>query len=171
MTDTSFNADADFDRHDHAGLRTRHRHDHRHGPFARAEAWLDSKGKPAWIVTMILGFVFFWPVGLAILAYMIWSKRMFNRSCSSRHHASRHFGHGGFSSSGNTAFDAYKSETLRRLEDEQASFEAFLERLREAKDKSEFDQFMNERSTRKDAPKAGTDDAAEEPASGNGSGV
>lgn len=48
--------------------------------------------------------------------------------------------------SGNSAFDAYKADTLRRLEDEQGKFEAFLERLREAKDKSEFDQFMDERA-------------------------
>ncbi len=47
---------------------------------------------------------------------------------------------------GNTAFDAYKADTLRRLEDEQESFEEFLERLREAKDKAEFDQFMDDRA-------------------------
>ena len=52
-------------------------------------------------------------------------------------------------STGNTAFDAYKADTLRRLEEEQDQFEAFLERLRDAKDKAEFDQFMDER-TRKD---------------------
>lgn len=51
---------------------------------------------------------------------------------------------------GNTAFDAYKADTLRRLEEEQDSFETFLERLRAAKDKSEFDAFMDERATRKD---------------------
>ena len=39
----------------------------------------------------------------------------------------------------------HKGETLRRLEEEQKAFEEFLERLREAKDKSEFDEFMNER--------------------------
>jgi hypothetical protein len=49
-------------------------------------------------------------------------------------------------SSGNSAFDAYRDETIQRLEEEQANFEAFLERLREAKDKSEFDQFMDERA-------------------------
>lgn len=48
---------------------------------------------------------------------------------------------------GNAAFDAYKSDTLRRLEEEQTQFEAFLERLREAKDKAEFDQFMKERTS------------------------
>ena len=49
-------------------------------------------------------------------------------------------------SSGNVAFDAYKADTLRRLEEEQDSFETFLQRLRHAKDKAEFDQFMAERA-------------------------
>lgn len=51
---------------------------------------------------------------------------------------------------GNAAFDAYKADTLSRLEEEQNSFENFLERLRAAKDKSEFDTFMDERAARKD---------------------
>jgi hypothetical protein len=48
------------------------------GWFAKSEAWLDSKGKGAWIAAMVLGFVFFWPVGLALLFYMILSKLMFS---------------------------------------------------------------------------------------------
>ena len=52
------------------------------------------------------------------------------------------------SSSGNRAFDDYRAETLKRLEDEQREFKEFLERLRFAKDRSEFDQFMNERRNR-----------------------
>lgn len=50
--------------------------------------------------------------------------------------------------SGNAAFDEYRAETLRRLEDEQREFLAYLERLRQAKDKSEFDAFMAERRNR-----------------------
>ncbi len=114
--------------------------------FQRAESWLDERGKGAWIAAMVLGFVFVWPVGLALLAYMIWSKRMFTGTCAKRtrtHHASWK---AAMKSSGNAAFDAYKAETLRRLEDEQDQFEAFLQRLREAKDKAEFDQFMDERA-------------------------
>ena len=111
--------------------------------FTRTEAWLDDRGKGAWIAAMVLGFVFFWPVGLAILAYMIWSKRMFNGSCG--HSRARH-GHMAMKTTGNTAFDAYRTETLRRLEEEQDAFEAFLNRLRDAKDKAEFDQFMEERA-------------------------
>jgi Protein of unknown function (DUF2852) len=59
-------------------------------------------------------------------------------------------------SSGNRAFDDYRAETLRRLEDEQREFKEFLERLRFAKDRAEFDQFMAERRNRPhdDAPQA-----------------
>jgi hypothetical protein len=125
-----------------------------------AEAWLDDKGKGAWIAAMILGFVIFWPVGLALLAYMIWSKRMFSKSCntSSRRDRSRDMYHNARAAlrpSGNGAFDAYKAETLRRLEDEQRAFEEFLARLRDAKDKAEFDQFMEDRARR---ARTGNDD-------------
>ena len=119
------------------------------GWLSRAEAWLDHKGKGAWIAAMVLGFIFFWPVGLALLAYMIWSKRMFGKGCNRKaHHMSRHTAWSAMKPSGNTAFDAYKADTLKRLEQEQEAFEAFLERLREAKDKAEFDQFMEDREKR-----------------------
>lgn len=127
----------------------------------QAQDWLDERGKPAWIAAMILGFILFWPLGLGILFYMIWSRRMFNGSCGGawrqhrdewrqnyreqmrQHHQMRHFG---FRPSGNTAFDAYKADTLQRLQEEQEAFEAFLQRLRAAKDKTEFDAFMDERA-------------------------
>ncbi len=51
-------------------------------------------------------------------------------------------------SSGNRAFDEYRAETLNRLEEEQREFKEFLERLRFAKDRAEFDQFMSERRNR-----------------------
>jgi hypothetical protein len=51
-------------------------------------------------------------------------------------------------SSGNRAFDEYRSETLKRLEEEQREFREFLDRLRFAKDKTEFDAFMAERRNR-----------------------
>lgn len=111
----------------------------------RAETWLDERGKGAWIAAMILGFVVFWPVGLALLAYMIWSKRMFKNGCSHRRAAAFSTRHA-FRSSGNSAFDAYKADTLDRLEREQAEFEAFLKRLRDSKDKAEFDDYMAERA-------------------------
>ncbi len=116
-----------------------------------AEGWLDDKGKVAWIAAMVTGFIVFWPIGLALLAYMIWSKRMFSKSCSTsrRHDRAREMYHDARAAmrpSGNSAFDAYKAETLRRLEDEQRAFEEFLGRLRDAKDKAEFDAFMEDRA-------------------------
>jgi hypothetical protein len=117
-------------------------YDTRPGFFARTEAWLDARGKGAWIATMVLGFIVFWPVGLAILGYMIWGKGMFARSCRTMKTG---FNSPMTKSSGNAAFDSYRDETIRRLEDEQQKFEAFLKRLRDAKDKAEFDEFMNDR--------------------------
>jgi hypothetical protein len=126
---------------------------------SRAEAWLDDRGKPAWIAAMVLGFIAFWPIGLALLAYMIWSKRMFNRSgrCGHRHDRSRETFQAmarAVRPSGNTVFDAYKAETLRRLEEEQTAFESFLQRLRDAKDKQEFDAFMEDRARSAQMPEA-----------------
>jgi hypothetical protein len=119
----------------------------------RAEAWLDQRGKGAWIAAMVLGFIFFWPAGLALLAYMIWGKHMFSSSCGKRHtrdHTRDHsWGRQAYraaQNTGNHAFDSYKSEALRRLEDEQEAFETFLQRLRNSKDKTEFDAFMEERA-------------------------
>lgn len=128
---------------------------------------LDDLGKPAWIGLMVLGFIVFWPLGLAMLAYLIWSGRMGcwthgdsdrwqrrmermqakmerMREMAGRWH-DRHHGGPQRASTGNRAFDEYRDETLRRLEDEQREFFDFLERLRHAKDKQEFDQFMTER--------------------------
>ena len=119
---------------------------------AQAENWLDQRGKGAWIAAMILGFIVFWPIGLALLAYMLWSKR-FSAGCGRGRRVV------GFRSSGNSAFDAYKADTLRRLQEEQEAFEKFLKRLREAKDKTEFDQFMADRARAdRDTGATGADD-------------
>lgn len=115
------------------------------------ERWLDQRGRGAWIAAMIISFIAFWPLGLFFVLYMTatnrWSKDMFG-ACSSRRQKCRDWkaAHRVGRPSGNSAFDAYKAETLRRLENEQEAFEAFLDRLRAAKDKSEFDAFMEDRA-------------------------
>ena len=124
---------------------------------------LDEYGKAGWLTAMILGFVVFWPIGLCILFYLLGSGRMGNwkyantscwtsdgegrsgRSRSRGRHRSRHHRP---RSSGNTAFDTYREETLKRLEDEQAEFNEYLDHLRQAKDKTEFDAFMAQRKDR-----------------------
>ena len=156
-------------------------------------AKLDEWGKGAWIAVMIVAFVVFWPAGLAMLAYMIWSGRMGCRSSywdegmkdefRQRREAMReewkarrdewrsmkrawrdemkdrwHSHQRATESSGNAAFDEYKAETLKRLEEEQDEFADFLSNLRKARDKAEFDQFMN---SRKSDPKPDDEPASE----------
>ena len=123
-------------------------------------AKLDEMGKPVWIGVMVLGFILFWPIGLALLIYLIWSGRMgcWKRNGLEEMGRARGRWHGPYGgwrrppSSGNTAFDEYREETLRRLEEEQKEFMEFLDRLRQAKDKAEFDQFMNERRRGQSGP-------------------
>jgi hypothetical protein len=126
-------------------------------------AKLDDMGKPAWIGVLVLAFIVFWPVGLAILAYLIWSGRM---GCWKRGGMNEMRRAGGRwyeacgpnwrrgQASGNSAFDEYRAETLRRLEEEQQEFMSFLDQLRQAKDKAEFDQFMSDRRRRREGPSA-----------------
>ena len=136
-----------------------------------ATAFLHDIPKPIWIAIMVLGFIVFWPIGLAILAYTIGSRRWGRRFggpgqwYNTANGAPPPTGACAWGKwgqwaapwgdqqqqrppappSGNAAFDEYRSETLRRLEDEQKEFVDYLERLRRAKDKAEFDQFMADR--------------------------
>ncbi len=130
---------------------------------------LDEHGKGAWICVMVLSFIIFWPAGRAILAYLIWSGRMrcWKSGVGRWHNRRGRHGHRGHhnetsyeTTSGNSAFDDYREETLKRLEDEQIEFESYLERLRHAKDKAEFDKFMDDRGTAPHEPPkaAGEDD-------------
>ena len=121
------------------------------------------------VAAMVLGFIFFWPVGLAILFFMLGTGRMGCKRWRRQngYQIASWPDHGSWSgwknwmcgaqassgpSSGNRAFDEYRTETLRRLEEEQKEFGAFLDRLRFARDKSEFDQFMAERRSRPTPP-------------------
>ncbi len=131
-------------------------------------AKIDDFGKPAWIALMVIGFIVFWPVGLAILAYIIWSGRMggcgryrdvneWRDRATARWERKRERwerrmqGWGGppnLRPSGNRAFDEYRDDALRKLEEEANEFKEFLARLRHAKDRAEFDEFMRERRDR-----------------------
>jgi len=129
---------------------------------------LDTPWHPGWIAVTILGFIIWWPIGLALLFFTLGSRKM---ACWSNYDRDRWqnkmermqgkmermrdrmerrgFGWGfGPPSSGNRAFDEYREETLRRLEEEQREFREFLVRLRHAKDKEEFDAFMAQHRSR-----------------------
>jgi uncharacterized protein DUF2852 len=116
---------------------------------------LEDVPAPIWIALGLLAFLVWWPLGLLVLALAIWRGCML--CCGFG------FGHWNDSvdrspvprervapspTSGNRAFDVYRAETLKRLEEEQSSFREYLERLRQAKDRTEFEQFMQERRDR-----------------------
>src|ERR1700710_410561 len=121
----------------------------------------DSPRHPGWIAVTVLGFIIWWPVGLALLFFTLGSRKMgcwrnqdrfankmermpYKKGRMRGRMERRAFGFGGLGppTSGNRAFDEYRVETLKRLEEEQTEVKDFLDRLRPAKDKEQFDQFM-----------------------------
>lgn len=123
--------------------------------------------KPEWsaltIALMVIGFIIFWPLGFAVLAYILWGeyfggskeqadswlkaqKQAFKSKPGNR--PSRR-AYGG--ATGNAAFDEYREEQLKRLEEERRrldeereAFEEYLANLHKARDREEFDRFMRE---------------------------
>lgn len=121
------------------------------------------------VALMILGFIFFWPLGLAMLAYIIWGDEMREMFRDFKTRMDSDFGsrcrggprrHRGFDRTGNVAFDEYRKAEMERLEEERrkleaerAEFEEFLVELRRVKDQEEFDRFMAARhNSRNQAP-------------------
>ncbi|MGE0008362.1 MAG: DUF2852 domain-containing protein [Parvibaculaceae bacterium] len=106
---------------------------------------------PLSILAVVAGFIVWWPLGLSALAYVLWAgpidgladdgARRLREAFGARTAARKATDKG----SGNAAFDAYRAETLKRLEAEQAAFAGYLDRLREARDREEFERFMAER--------------------------
>ena len=127
--------------------------------------------KPQWgpltIALMVLGFIVWWPLGLAMLAYILWGEHLggsadkagawvhkqkaWAENCKSQARANRYYSR---NSSGNAAFDDYRAEQLRRLEEERKrldeeinAFQEYMANLRKAKDREEFDRFMRDRNS------------------------
>jgi hypothetical protein len=135
------------------------------------------------IIAMILGFIVFWPIGLAILGYKFWQRRsggpdlqtfvtdkwqdartmMSSNSTSNSTSNSSSWGCGAMRrasrfyapSTGNMAFDEWRAAELARLDEErrkldeaQRDFAEYVEAIRRAKDREEFERFMAERRAR-----------------------
>lgn len=127
--------------------------------------------RPAWtpatIALMVLGFIIFWPLGLAMLAYILWGDRLDEfkrdvnmktdevfRGCSGIGRKRRHDRHF-HARTGNVAFDDWREGELKRLEEERRKldtmreeFDSYMRELRRAKDQEEFDRFMRDRQNR-----------------------
>lgn len=137
-----------------------------------------SRWTPFEIVAMVLGFIVFWPIGLAILFFKMWQRKAGyagelqsvaqekwrearGAMWGGQWHARRGFY---ASTTGNSAFDEWKAAEIARLEEERRKlqeahreFSAFVDNIRRAKDREEFERFMNERRNR---PAGGAPDQA-----------
>jgi hypothetical protein len=141
---------------------------HRCGPrMGHKKRWAGAE-----IAAVVGGFIVFWPIGLAALGLKLFRGEMWNGASDGvtpwaayKDWKAKHpEGFQGFTapnwaqgtSSGNSAFDAYKKEQLDRLEaerrklaEEQKAFAEYLTKLRQAKDVDEFNRFMAERNAPK----------------------
>lgn len=103
---------------------------------------LENVGKPIWLALMIVAFIWWWPLGIAILAYLLWTGRL-GATLNMQPWMPKFWG------SGNAAFDEHKADILKKLQQEQQDFGEFIADLAKAKDKAEFDQFVADRAKRK----------------------
>lgn len=126
--------------------------------MTNTQAMIRPAWTPATVGLMVLGFIAFWPLGLAMLAYILWGDRLheFKRNGSDAmdgmFRSCRKAGRAHMSS-GNVAFDEWRDAELSRLAEERRKldemreeFEAYYRELRRAKDQEEFDRFMAERN-------------------------
>ncbi|SFK40836.1 DUF2852 domain-containing protein [Methylocapsa palsarum] len=158
---------------------------HSYQPFSsgagRPDEWRGCRRGPGWtpaeIVAMVLGFVLFWPIGLAVIGWKIWQKNSGYQGDLVSYAQAKWDGRSGWTSAygqggawrsswwtncrssamgptGNSAFDDWRSSELARLEEErdklvqaEREFGAYIENLRRAKDREEFDRFMAQRQS------------------------
>lgn len=120
--------------------------------------------RPAWtpftVFLMVIGFLVAWPLGLLMLAYILWGDRIpeFKRNATAFSYNNGFRDRSSSSASGNVAFDEYRRQEMkrldeerRRLEQERRDFETYAANLRRAKDQEEFNRFMSDRRNSTDA--------------------
>lgn len=124
--------------------------------------------RPAWtpltIGLMVLGFITFLPLGLAMLGYILFGERlhqMWNEKSGSFEARMRCGSTPATSwtaktSSGNVAFDEFRAAELARLHEERRKldamrdeFDAYQRDLNRARDQEEFDRFLRNRENAK----------------------
>ena len=141
-----------------------------------------ARWRPVEIIAMVLGFILFWPIGLAILGLKIWQKRSDHDGdlvgfvqqkwqeksmgnwgmCGRGRDGAQRWSAGNFGmgmrSTGNSAFDEWRSAELDRLEEErrkladaEREFADHMDNLRRARDREEFERFMSARRARPEA--------------------
>jgi hypothetical protein len=99
--------------------------------------------RPLEVAAVLVGFMLFWPLAAAYVGWKIWKTHGRDAKAAFDFAAWRP------AAAGNSAFEAYRRETLERLErerqklrDEEREFAEFLRELHRAKDREEFERFM-----------------------------
>jgi hypothetical protein len=129
-----------------------------HSARGRPEPALRSGWTPINIALMVLGFIFFWPLGLLMLAWILWGDQMTRLFEDTKTNLRANFSAMNDpmpfriqSNTGNVAFDEYRQQELKRLEEERrkldemrAEFDLYMRELRRARDREEFERFMEE---------------------------
>lgn len=120
--------------------------------------------RPIEIAALVLGFALYWPIGLAIIGLKFAQRRGYTFDDAFGAMRSRFGGLGSASSgrqwrpfeasTGNTAFDEWRKAEMERLEEERRKLDAaarefadHLDNLRKARDREEFDRFMQARAS------------------------
>ena len=97
--------------------------------FTARRTCLQRGWSPLNVVLMIAGFIIFWPLGLAMIAWIIWGDEigtMFNDAREQFRGAARAapFSAAASGRTGNLAFDEYRTAELKRLAEERRKLEA-----------------------------------------------
>jgi hypothetical protein len=108
------------------------------------------------VAGIVLGFVFAWPLALA---YLVWKFAGYPYATELKARldgvlgTSMPFAQKGYAPTGNAAFEEYRraelarlEEERRRLDDEARAFTDFVEELKRAKDREEFEAFKARRN-------------------------
>ena len=110
-----------------------------------------SAAHPVWILAMVGGFIAWWPIGLLVLAYILWSTSMARENGQWLDRVKGALG----LNSGNAAFAAHKKSVLNDLEkqrqklaEDERAFAAYMDKLRMARDEAAFNDFLKERGTK-----------------------
>ena len=131
---------------------------------------LQSMIRPAWtpatIALTVAGFMIWFPLGLAMIAYILWGERLeafkleANRATDDligtfKRAGGRHGTPASFGRSGNVAFDDWREEEMKRLDEErrrlarmETEFADYQRELRRAKDRTEFERFLRDRDNK-----------------------
>lgn len=107
----------------------------------RIDLWLDQRGRGAWIFVIVMGFILFWPLGLALLFWRIFGRPKAERRARREEYRDERF------SVGIPARPAPAS-TAPFPPEAPEDFDRFVETLSRGRESDDFDDFLDARASR-----------------------